>query len=144
MSIMVHNLCNHIHDDYRSLDQPMDRAHCRRRCGGREIWLTIHIGPEFWGTRIQLEGQVCSSSHIWVDYTPPLLSIQFSMDGKHRSNETNFWHCVNHRGPVNPIHHAVTQVVSVGIILSFAAAPTVLFIIAVALIYRQCKRVSRC
>lgn len=79
-----------------------------------------------------------------VHYTPPLLSIQFSMDGKHHSNETNLWQCVNHRGPVNPIHHAVAQVISVGIILSFGAAPTVLFIVVVAWIYRHCRRVSRC
>ena len=75
-----------------------------------------------------------------VDDKPPLLSVQWSMDGLSPDSKNGSWHCVNHRGPVNPIHHGITQVMSVGILLSFAFAPTVLVIVAVAFLYRLFRK----
>jgi alkaline phosphatase D len=78
-----------------------------------------------------------------VDNAPPLLSVRWDMDYQDHSKNDNYWKCVNNRGPVNPIHRFGAQVISVGIILSFAGAPTLVAILAVALLARR-FRSTRC
>ena len=78
-----------------------------------------------------------------VGEAPPLLSVRWEMDWQNRTNGSSSWHCINHRGTVNPVHRFVTQVISVGIMLTFAGAPTALVVLALAFLFRR-FRISRC
>lgn len=110
---------------------------------GAKSGLQYTLELNFGELEFDWENRAIQARVFGVDNAPPLLSVRWDMDRQDYSNNGNHWNCVNHRGPVNPIHRFVAQAISIGIMLTFAGAPTFAAILAVALLARR-FRTSRC
>lgn len=110
---------------------------------GAKSGLQYTLELNFGELEFDWENKAIQARVMGVNETAPLLSVRWEMDWQNRSHGNTSWHCINHRGPVNPVHRFVAQVVSVGIMLTFAGAPTAAVVLAVALLFR-CLRNARC